>query len=82
VPRFGEPGGGLIYLGLKDVNAGGSIYEGSLTLKRLHGGPGGCFFTGDSGRYIEKALEKSISLYWGPALGNREEGSSTWDFGM
>jgi hypothetical protein len=64
------------------VNEGGSIDEVSLTLKRLHGGPEGSFFTGDPGRYVEKALETGISLYRGPALGNLEEGSSTWDFRM
>jgi hypothetical protein len=62
------------------VNEGGLIDEGSLTLKRLHGGPGGTFFTGDPGRYVEKALETGSSLYRGSALGNLEEGSCTWDF--
>jgi hypothetical protein len=40
------------------------------------------FLAGDPVRYVEKALETGISLYRGPALGNLEEGSSTWDFRM
>jgi hypothetical protein len=37
---------------------------------------------GDPESYVEKALETGVSLYRGPALGNLEEGSSTWDFRM
>jgi hypothetical protein len=37
---------------------------------------------GDPERCVEKALETGISLCRGSALGDLEEGSSTWDFRM
>jgi hypothetical protein len=37
---------------------------------------------GDPERYVEKALETSISLHRGPVLGNLEGGLSTRDFKM
>jgi hypothetical protein len=36
------------------VDEGCSVDEVSLSLKRLRGGPGGSFVTGDPGEYVKK----------------------------
>jgi hypothetical protein len=73
----GEPGRGLIYRGLREMDEGGSRNGAFLSEEARCGGPlGRAPLLGTLEDTLRKALDTGISLHWGPFIseGNLDSG--------